>query len=235
MNSLPFELLSCISQYTQTVFPTDIDIIRSNYEQLFYFALKNNKPGFLRILLDCKQQIIPDAVQSAAGNGYPECLQLLLAAGYSMDNNALWLAVKNKHKECVDVLLAAGLKPHKDLGYWATGYNGNCECLRSLLEIGCPIDEYTISNVSHYNHIASLELLLDAKCPMDVNATFEATKMGNFECLELLLGAGCPVRPDAISFTVDHCYVEKYGYGDEHHDYKYRHEKCFELLRKSFL
>ena len=91
MQSLPFGLRCLIAQYNQDVFPEDCALIQRDYDELLEHAINHNRPGQLRVLLDCKECKDPKAVKWAAKNGHVECLQLLIDAKCTIDMSCVQL------------------------------------------------------------------------------------------------------------------------------------------------
>lgn len=182
MEDLPFELLKTVVQYHKYVFPTDLDLISTDYTSLLEFTINTNRPGQLRSLLSIhsRQSINSKFVEWTAKRGHYECLRLLVEFRYPMDKYAIESAAYNGHVECLRLLILAGCPMDESATFWAV-QNKHIECLRLLVDNNCQISTSAVQCAAGSGQIEYLRLLINANstcimlpiiennCPIDAN------------------------------------------------------------------
>jgi ankyrin repeat protein len=98
---------------------------------------------------------------------------------------------------------------------------GNLECVRLLIELGCPLDDpRIIENAAVGGHLECLRYLHEAGCSWDEWAVFNAVELDRVACVQYLIEAGCPysrlVHTAALLSGSTGClaYLERYLVND---------------------
>ncbi len=204
MEELPNDLRYRIGEHLNLVWSADSDLLETRCEELLAFAVKNDRTGQLRTVLEFKQnrkrvpipmryklgRLFPDrehlgyiAFLWAVQLGHVKCLRLLLEFSCLVHRN---IPMPDKKDKCMIHYVNESIPLH-------AMKNGHVECLRLLILANYQLNNKPSLWASKNGHAEGLLLLIESNCPIHESAAENAAKNGHTECLRLLIQAGYPI------------------------------------------
>ena len=188
--------------YTALVQSASVELISWLHEEVYWgfrssdcaaASRRNNLPALMYL----HEQGCPwneQTVINAVALGHLDCLKYALSNDCPRPKGAECFncAAHFSQLEVMKYLRSQGFEFKSETLAHAVHLAKNLDCVRYLLEIGCPLSADALFNAACTGNLACLQYLWERGCPWDNDTAYNAAYYGQLACVMYLHKQGCP-------------------------------------------